>query len=71
MKPGMTVWFAPVDKESEVRSIEMFHESIPEALPGDNIGFNIKGISVKELRRGNVCGDSKNDPPREVAKFTA
>ena len=35
--------------------------ALTEALPGDNVGFNIKNVSVKEIRRGNVCGDSKND----------
>uniref|UniRef100_A0A673H208 Eukaryotic translation elongation factor 1 alpha 1 n=1 Tax=Sinocyclocheilus rhinocerous TaxID=307959 RepID=A0A673H208_9TELE len=41
------------------------------ALPGDNVGFNVKNVSVKDIRRGNVAGDSKNDPPQEAASFTA
>jgi len=40
----------------------MHHESLPEAFPGDNVGFNVKNVSVKDIRRGNVAGDSKNDP---------
>jgi len=71
MKPGMTVIFAPVQLSTEVKSIEMHHESVPEAAPGDNIGFNIKNISVKQIRRGNVCGDIKNDPPQGVSTFQA
>jgi len=71
MKPGMTVVFAPVGLTTEVKSIEMHHESVPEATPGDNIGFNIKNISVKQIRRGNVCGDTKNDPPTGVSQFQA
>jgi len=71
MKPGMTVVFAPVGLTTEVKSIEMHHESVPEAAPGDNIGFNIKNISVKQIRRGNVCGDTKNDPPTGVSQFQA
>eukprot|EP00796_Vickermania_ingenoplastis_P009930 gene9929-biopygen6825 len=39
----------------------MHHETLPEAVPGDNVGFNVK-TSVKDIRRGNVCGNSKNDP---------
>ncbi|GLD47120.1 elongation factor 1-alpha [Lates japonicus] len=42
-----------------------------KALPGDNVGFNIKNVSVKEIRRGNVAGDSKNDPPLAAENFTA
>jgi translation elongation factor EF-1alpha len=38
----------------------MHHEQIPEGLPGDNVGFNVKNVSIKDIRRGNVCGDSKN-----------
>ena len=49
----------------------MHHESLPEALPGDNVGFNVKNVSVKDIRRGNVAGDSKNDPPRGAKMFHA
>lgn len=49
----------------------MHHESLVEALPGDNVGFNVKNISVKDVRRGNVAGDSKNDPPKGAKSFYA
>ena len=71
LKPGMTVSFAPADVKTEVKSVEMHHESIPEAIPGDNVGFNVKGLSVKDIKRGYVCGDAKNDPPKESESFLA
>jgi elongation factor 1-alpha len=71
MKPGMVVTFAPQALTTEVKSVEMHHEALTEALPGDNVGFNIKNVSVKEVRRGNVAGDSKNDPPKKTKSFTA
>jgi elongation factor 1-alpha len=71
LKPGMNVTFAPADVKTEVKSVEMHHESIPEAIPGDNVGFNVKGLSIKDIKRGYVCGDTKNDPPREVESFLA
>jgi elongation factor 1-alpha len=71
LKPGMVVTFAPPNITTEVKSVEMHHESLPEALPGDNVGFNVKNVSVKEIRRGNVCGDSKNDPPKGAKNFVA
>ena len=71
LKPGMTVSFAPTNLTTEVKSVEMHHESLTEAIPGDNVGFNVKNISVKEIRRGNVCSDAKNDPAREAANFLA
>jgi elongation factor 1-alpha len=71
MKPGMTVVFAPAGVQTEVKSIEMHHEQMQEAVPGDNIGFNCKNISVKDVRRGFVCGDAKNDPPKGCADFNA
>ncbi|EPY18994.1 elongation factor 1-alpha [Strigomonas culicis] len=64
MNPGDVVTFAPANVTTEVKSIEMHHEQIPQAVPGDNIGFNVKNVSVKDIRRGNVCGNSKNDPRR-------
>jgi len=71
LKPGMNVTFAPADVKSDVKSVEMHHTSVPEAIPGDNVGFNIKGLSVKDIKRGYVCGDTKNDPPKEVESFVA
>merc|ERR1712150_411451 len=71
IKPGMLVHFAPPMVTTEVKSVEMHHESLPEALPGDNVGFNVKNVSVKDIRRGNVAGDSKNDPPKGTKSFFA
>lgn len=71
IKPGMVVTFAPVNLTTEVKSVEMHHESLPEATPGDNVGFNIKNVSVKDIKRGYVASDSKNKPASGVADFTA
>lgn len=71
MKPGDVVTFAPANVTTEVKSIEMHHESLPEAIPGDNVGFNVKNISVKDIRRGNVCSNSKQDPAKEAESFIA
>jgi elongation factor 1-alpha len=71
LKPGMVVTFAPTNITTEVKSVEMHHEALSEAKPGDNVGFNIKNVSVKDIRRGNVCGDSKNNPPFETDSFNA
>jgi elongation factor 1-alpha len=71
IKPGMVVTFAPSGVTTEVKSVEMHHEQLTEGVPGDNVGFNVKNVSVKEIRRGNVAGDSKNDPPLGAASFQA
>jgi len=71
IKPGMVVTFAPVNLTTEVKSVEMHHEALTEAVPGDNVGFNVKNVSVKELRRGYVAGDSKDNPPKPTEEFTA
>jgi len=71
MKPGDVVTFAPNNLTTEVKSIEMHHESLVEASPGDNVGFNIKNVAVKDIRRGFVCSNSKNDPAKEAGDFTA
>ena len=71
LKPGVVVTFAPVNLSTEVKSVEMHHTALTEALPGDNVGFNVKNVSVKEIKRGFVAGDSKNDPPKGAANFTA
>jgi len=71
LKPGQVVTFAPPMITTEVKSVEMHHVALPEATPGDNVGFNIKNVSVKDIFRGNVAGDSKNDPPAGCEDFTA
>merc|ERR1712107_851719 len=67
IKPGMVVTFAPTALTTEVKSVEMHHE----AVPGDNVGFNVKNVSVKDIKRGNVASDSKNKPASGVSDFTA
>ena len=71
LKPGMVVNFTPGTLSTEVKSIEQHHETLEQALPGDNVGFNIKNIAVKDLKRGFVTSDSKNDPARECESFVA
>ena len=71
IKPGMVVTFAPNMLTTEVKSVEMHHESLPEAVPGDNVGFNVKNVSVKDIKRGYVASDSKNKPASGVSDFTA
>merc|ERR1712121_394876 len=56
---------------TEVKSVEMHHESIAEANPGDNVGFNVKNVSIQDIKRGNVASDSKNDPAKESKSFVA
>ncbi|VAH41589.1 unnamed protein product [Triticum turgidum subsp. durum] len=56
---------------NKVKSVEMHHESLLEALPGDNVGFNVKNVAVKDLKRGYVASNSKDDPAKEAANFTA
>jgi len=71
LKPGVVITFAPNNLTTEVKSVEMHHEALTEALPGDNVGFNVKNVSVKELRRGYVAGNSKDKPPKACQDFTA
>ncbi len=70
IKIGDKIVFLPSDKQGEVKSIEMHHEEIENAEPGDNIGFNIRGIGKDEIRRGDVAGHPDN-PPTVVEEFTA
>ncbi|VFV38457.1 eukaryotic translation elongation factor 1 alpha 1 [Lynx pardinus] len=69
--PGMVVTFVPVDATTEVKSVGIYHEALSEALPGDDVGFNAKNVSVQDVGRGNVAGDSRSDPPMGAAGFTA
>jgi len=71
LKAGMVVTFSPAQVTTEVKSVEMHHETLEEAVPGDNVGFNVKNVSIKDIRRGMVASDSKNDPAKESKTFLA
>lgn len=70
LKPDTKVAFQPSDKTGEVKSIEMHHETIPRAEPGDNVGFNVRGVARDEIHRGDVCGPV-DQPPSVARGFTA
>jgi len=68
LKEGDKVIFMPSGKTGEVKSIETHHVRIPRAEPGDNIGFNVRGVSKTEVRRGDVVGHPDN-PPTVAKEF--
>ncbi len=70
MKVGDKIIIQPTGKVGELKSIEMHHESMPKAEPGDNIGINIRGIGKDDLKRGDVIGLASN-PPTVAKQFTA
>jgi elongation factor 1-alpha len=70
LKVGENVTFSPSGATGEVKTIEMHHETMPTAEPGDNVGFNVRGVGKNDIRRGDVCGAVGSRP--SVAKtFTA
>ena len=74
MKVGQSVTFVPGREgkgvTGELKSIEMHHEQVQQAEPGDNVGFNVRGVGKKDIARGDVLGTSDN-VPTVVTEFTA
>jgi elongation factor 1-alpha len=70
LKNGDTLIFEPSGAKGEVKTIEMFHKQQPDAKPGDNIGFNVRGIGKGDAKRGDVAGHI-NNPPTVAKQFTA
>jgi len=70
MKPGQQIVIMPEGVPGEVKSIEMHHQQLPEAVPGDNVGFALKNVDKKAIKRGSVVGDPKQ-PPTVVEAFKA
>jgi len=68
LKEGDTLVFMPSNVQGLVKSIETHHVKVPQALPGDNIGFNVRGISKKDVHRGDVAGHPDN-PPTVAKEF--
>ncbi|PSQ64330.1 MAG: translation elongation factor EF-1 subunit alpha [Halobacteriales archaeon SW_9_67_24] len=70
LETGNNVSFQPSDVGGEVKTVEMHHEEVPKAEPGDNVGFNVRGIGKDDIRRGDVCGPAE-DPPSVAETFQA
>jgi elongation factor 1-alpha len=71
MKPGIVATFGPMGQSAEVKCVEMHHEKVDEAFPGDNVGFNVRGLSVTDIKRGYVASDSKKTPAMDTEVFNA
>jgi elongation factor 1-alpha len=67
-EPASTIVGKPVT--GEVKTIEMHHVTLKEARPGDNVGFNVRGIGKKDIRRGDVIGHVNNPPSVITPKDT-
>jgi len=70
MKPGDKIIVMPSGKTGEVKTVEMHHEQLSQAVPGDNIGFNVRGLGKEDVVRGDVVGHA-NHPPTVAEEFIA
>ena len=62
LNAGKTVVFNPSQQTAEVKSIEMHHTMVEKAEPGDNVGFNVRGLAATDIRRGDVAGYTDTPP---------
>ena len=70
MKPNDKIIVMPSGATGEIKSIETHHTQLPSAEAGDNIGFNLRGIEKKDIKRGDVLG-TPDAPPRVAKEFKA
>ena len=70
MKPGDKIVVMPSGATGEIKTIETHHQEMPSAEAGDNIGFNLRGIEKKDIKRGDVLG-TPNSPPMVAKEFKA
>ena len=70
INPGDDVVFEPAGVGGEVKTIEMHHEEVDAAEPGDNIGWNTRGVGTDDIQKGDVAGPQDN-PPTVAETFKA
>ncbi len=70
MKPNMKIVVMPSGAVGEIKSIETHHQQLESANAGDNIGFNLRGIEKKDIKRGDVMG-TPDAPPKVAKEFKA
>ena len=63
--------FGPLEIVAEIKSVEKQHENLPQAASGDKVGYDLKNVVVKDLKRGFVASDSKSDPAQSIGSFEA
>jgi len=71
IRPNIRAAFAPAGITANVKSLEVHHEVVDMAVPGDNVGFNVKGVSVKDIHRGDVASDADDNPATNISSFEA
>ncbi|HLD41407.1 MAG TPA: translation elongation factor EF-1 subunit alpha [archaeon] len=69
MKPGDKVIIEPAGVPAEIKTMEMHHKQLPQAIPGDNIGVSMKGVDKKNVKKGDMVGKPDN-PPTVAKEFT-
>ena len=70
MKAGDKIVIMPSGAPGEIKSIETHHTEMPSAEAGDNIGFNLRGVEKKDIKRGDVMG-TPDSPPKVANEFRA
>jgi elongation factor 1-alpha len=71
LKPDTKVWFAPNHVGTQLKTVEMHHEQLKEATPGMNVGFNVKNLGVKDLKRGYVMSYEDDHKVMKTQSFVA
>lgn len=71
LKPGNMLRFTPGGLTSECKSVEMHYTQLEKAIPGDNVGLSVRNIPAKDLKKGYVISNDKDDPAKEVESFVA
>lgn len=70
-KPNVVAFFLSVSITTEVRSVKRHNEAMSSDLPGDNVGFSVKNICIKDTRYRHIASDSSSIPAMEAVDFPA
>lgn len=71
LEAGVKAIFAPGSATGKVKSLEVHHSEVEEATAGENVGFNVRKVNVKAVRRGFIASDADDRPARAVESFQA
>jgi elongation factor 1-alpha len=70
MKPNDKVVVMPSGAVGEIKSIETHHTQMESAEAGDNVGFNLRGVDKKQIKRGDMIGTADNHPTAIAPGYT-
>ncbi|MFC2143389.1 EF-Tu/IF-2/RF-3 family GTPase [Candidatus Aenigmatarchaeota archaeon] len=63
------LFLEPIEKEVTVKSIQIQDKTFDEAGPGSRVGLCLKGVDIKDMKRGQILSEVKQEKTKLLSSF--